>query len=99
MDMIPLSDMLAELRKALRTAQKEAKQSGDIWFLVEDIDLELQVIVSKDANGKAELKIPGFTAGGGGGVSQETVQKVRLKLGPRGADKQSRVHTSDKGKF
>lgn len=99
MDTIPLSDMLAELRKQLRTAQKEAEQNGDIWFLVGDIDLELQVVVSKDANGKAELKIPGFTAGGGGGVSQETVQKLRLKLGPRGADKESRLHTSDKDKF
>lgn len=99
MDTIPLSDMLAELRKELRTAQKEAAQGGDIWFLVEEIDLELQVVVSKDANGKAELKIPGFTAGGGGGVSQEMIQKVRLKLGPRGADRKSRVHASEKGKF
>ncbi len=99
MDTIPLSDMLAELRTQLRTAQKEAQESGDIWFLLEDIDLELQVVVSRDGNGKAELKIPGFTAGGGGGVSKETIQKVRLKLGPRGADKKSRVHASDKGTF
>ncbi len=95
MDTVPLSEMLAELRKQLRAAQEEAEVTGDIWFFVRDIDLELQVVVSKEVDGKVKLKIPGFTAGGGGEIEKEVIQKVRVKLSPKGADKKSRVYAAD----
>ncbi|MCF1182031.1 hypothetical protein L0E83_01095 [Marichromatium gracile] len=99
MSEIPLSKTLACLRQELRAAQQEAEQSGDVWFLVEELELELQVVVSQQGDGKVGFSLLGFEAGGGGGASKETVQKIRLKLGPRGADKEKRLFTSGEGEM
>lgn len=94
---IPLAKTLACLREELRTAQAEAKESGDLWFLVEDIELELSVVVTEQAGGKVGFSVLGFEIGGDAGTNNETVQTLRLKLGPRGADKQKKVFAGKKG--
>ena len=97
MAQIPLSETLSCLRQELRASQKEATESNDLWFLVEDVELELQVVVTKSGEGKVGFSVLGVDIGGSGGASTETVQKIRLKLGPRGADKKSKVFAADEG--
>jgi hypothetical protein len=93
---IPLSNTSSALRNELRAAQKEAKKAGDIWFLIEDIEVELQVVVSANAQGEVGFSVLGVDLGGvSGDVNRETVQRVRLKMGARGADQQARVFAGD----
>lgn len=100
MAQIPLSKTLAVLRKELRAAQKEAKEADDIWFLVQDIELELQVVVSAGGKGEVGISVLGTDLGGvSGDINRETLQRIRLKLGPRGADQRSRVFAGDEGEL
>lgn len=95
MSKIPLAKTLSSLRQELRAAMKEAEQSKDLWFLVDDIELEFQVVVTAEADGKVGFSVLGFDAELGGGGSREAVQRIKLKLGPRGGDKKSRLFSSD----
>jgi predicted secreted protein len=99
MDKIPLAETLSCLRQELRTAREEAREKGDLWFLVEEVEVELQVVVSKDGKGNVGFSVLGVEVGGGGGASKESVQRIRLKLGPRGADKSSKVYAGDDGEM
>lgn len=99
MAQIPLAKTLACLREELRASQLEATKTGDLWFLVEDIELELQVVVTESGDGKVGFSILGFEVGGGGGFSTETVQRLRLKLGPRAADKSKKVFAGEQGEM
>jgi hypothetical protein len=94
---IPLSKTLASLRQELRDAMAEAKQSDDLWFLVQDIELEFQVVVTADADGKVGFSVLGFDAELGGGGGRQSVQRIKLKLGARGGEKKGRVYSADEG--
>jgi hypothetical protein len=99
MDKIPLAETLSCLRQELRTAGEEAREKGDLWFLVEDVEVELQVAVSKDGKGNVGFSVLGVEVGGEGGARKENVQRIRLKLGRRGADRSSKVYAGDDGEM
>ena len=78
--MLELSQVLADLRHQLIQAQLAGKDS-DLHFLMEDIDLELQIVATAEAGGKAGFKILTFgSAEAEGKGSSATTQKLHLKL-------------------
>ena len=73
---IELSEMIGQLRKELLIARDEI-QGSDLKFRVDDIEIELQIVTSKGANGGIK-----FFVEAGGNVSQAQTQKLKLKLKP-----------------
>lgn len=78
---IPLAQMIVDLRRELLQAQKQAEDQ-DLRFRVEDIELEVQFTVGKEAEAKGGVKFWVYNVDAGGKVAAETVQKLRLKLAP-----------------
>lgn len=88
---IELAEAIGQLRAQLNQAIKKGK-GEDLRFEVQDLELELQVVVTKEAkaSGKAEAGVKFWLLGAGkaevgGELSRETaeLQKIRLKLRPK----------------
>ena len=85
-NIVPLADTIEALREELRTARACAEKKGDLRFRVEDLELELQVVVRVDGKGKVGVSVLGADLGVDGGVARESIQKVRIRLGPEEPD-------------
>ena len=94
MDKIPLSEMLAELRKELLEAKWEG-QSSDLKFLIEDIEIELQIVTTKGGKGGGGVKFWVYNAEAEVNASQAKTQKLKLRLKPVGRDGRGEVLISD----
>ncbi len=77
---IGLVEAIESLRAELADAFEEAGNE-DIQFPVAQIDLELQVGVTRDAHGSGKLKFWVLELGAGGGYEAETIQKITIGLG------------------
>ena len=78
--MLALSKVLADLRDELIQAQT-AGEGSELRFLIDDIELELQVAVTAEGNAKAGFKVLTFIdANMEGKGAGSTTQKLRLKL-------------------
>ena len=87
MQELELSDMLVQLRKELKTAQQKAKDDNeDLLFKLEDIEVEVQFMVSDKDKTEAGLKFYVFNAGAGEEKATQTVHKLKLKMVPETAD-------------
>ena len=82
MDKIPLSEMLAELRKELLEAKLEG-QGSDLKFLIEDIEIELQIATTKEAGVDGGVKFWVYNAEAKVDISEARTQKLKLKLKPK----------------
>lgn len=78
---IPLSDLIVELRRELLDAQRRGQQEG-LKFLVEDVELELQLAASDSTEAGAGVKFWILSGEAKGKVSSQSLQKVTLKLKP-----------------
>ncbi len=79
---IGLSELIQQVRAELLLPRKDEVEDR-LYFYVESIELELQVVLSRDA--KAGIKVDVLSVGGaeiGGGIDQDRVQKVHIKLSP-----------------
>ena len=85
MDKIPLSEMLAQLRKDLLQTQEEGKGS-DLKFQIEDIEIELQLATTKEAGVGGGVKFWVFNADAKIDTAEAKTQKLKLKLKPVGTD-------------
>lgn len=83
-DRIPLSSMIQQLRRELEVAQKEGN-GKDLRFEVGDIELELQLGVTDETKANGGIKVWVLNANLEGKAASQTVQKVKLKLTPKGA--------------
>jgi hypothetical protein len=92
---IELSEMIVELRRELLKAQQHGEKE-DLKFHVEDIDVELQVAVAKEAQTKGGVKFWVCTAEAGGKLGSQTVHTLRLKLKPIASE--GKLHISDRDK-
>lgn len=82
---IELAEMVQNLRSELEKAL-EVAEGQQIRFDLDEVTLEAQVQVSREASGKAGVKFWVFsTAEAGGKVGQTQGHKVVLKLKPRTA--------------
>src|SRR5208337_4781645 len=81
---IPLSELIAELRSELSEAQKEGT-GKELRFTVEEIEIELKVGITKEAEADGKVKFWVYEAGLKGGVSEQDLQRVLLRIKPIGA--------------
>ena len=81
MDKIPLSEMLAQLRKELVQAQWEGEDSN-LKFLIEDIEIELQIATTKGADGGGGVQFWVYNAEAQVDVSEAKPQTLKCKLKP-----------------
>ena len=75
---------LAETIEALRAELRKAVLAGDdaeIQFPVTGVQVEFQVGVKKNADGKAGIKFWLVELGAGSGYAHESVQKVTVNFG------------------
>jgi hypothetical protein len=79
MDGPELSAVIADLRASLQKAKEEG-DGKDLRFSVEDVEVEFQVAVTREAGGKFGLKVYVFDAHADGKQSQAFTQKVKLKM-------------------
>lgn len=76
---IPLAKMLAELRAELLAAQDEGT-GKNLRFLVDDIELELQVATTQEDTGGVGIKFWVINADAKLKDAEVNTQKVKLKL-------------------
>ena len=90
---VELAEAIGQLRTQLNRAIREG-EGEDLRFEVKDLELELQVVVTKDAKvaGKVEAGVKFWLLGAGtasaeGGLSksESQVQRIRLQLRPKSA--------------
>lgn len=78
---IPLSDLIAELRQELATAKYKG-QGQDLKLQVEEAEIELQVIISKEEGGGGGVKFWVLNADASEKFSNATTQKIKVKMKP-----------------
>lgn len=79
MENIELSEMLGQLRKELSKAQGDGRDS-ELKFLIEDIEIELQVATTQSGEGGGGVKIAVVSFGAKVNASKVDTQKLKLKL-------------------
>lgn len=78
---IPLSDLITELRKELAKAKAQG-QGDDIRLQVEEAEIELQVVITREDGVKGGVKFWVVNAELKDNYSDATTQKIKLKLKP-----------------
>ena len=81
---IPLSELITELRSELAKAQKQGA-GKEPRFKIEEIEIELKVGITKEAEAGGKVKFWVYEAGLKGGVSEQDLQRVLLTIKPIGA--------------
>ncbi len=86
---IPLTEVMGQLRKEMLAAVEAGKGEG-LQFEVQDVEVEMQVVVSKGGAGELggeggiRLWVLGKAAGKlSGKYESSQIQKVKLKLRPK----------------
>lgn len=82
MSKIGLKEMILNLRQELMAARTEGSQE-ELRFLVEDIEVELEVLATKEgtAGGKVDFWV--YTADLHGKLAEASRQKLKLRLKPQ----------------
>lgn len=78
---VPIADLISYLRTELIRAG-EAGKDMPVRFETMEIELELQVGVSKSLEGNAGIELYVFSLGADGGYEKEQIQTIRLKMKP-----------------
>ena len=76
-----LSDVLVQLRRELEEAQEKA-MNEKLQLTVKDIEIELEVATTKEADGKVGFKVWLVEGEAGGGLSHQQTHTLRLRLEP-----------------
>jgi hypothetical protein len=90
---IPLAETLQTLRHELQRAQLQSTGEG-ILFEIDNVELELQVVISRKARGEAGVEFWVVRAGGEIERSGETTHTIKLSLTPV-SDKPGKVKVSN----
>lgn len=96
MDKIPLSEMLAELRKQLLEAQDLGKDAP-LKFLIEDVELEVQLATTRGADGSVGVKFWVYNADAKVKASDVKTQTLKLQLKVVGRDGKSPAQIASEG--
>lgn len=90
---IELAEMLTELRAQLLKARDEGADKT-LKFEIADVEIEVQIATTKEAEGKGGVKFWVYNAEAGVAASEGTTQRLKLKLRPTGPDGKP-VYVSD----
>jgi predicted ATP-dependent Lon-type protease len=82
---IPLSDLIAELRKELTTAKAQG-EGQDLKLQVEEAEVELQVVVTQEEGMGGGVKFWVLNFDANEKSTNATTQKIKLKLKPLDAE-------------
>jgi hypothetical protein len=82
---IELAEMLTELRAQLLKARGEGAGEA-LKFEIADVEIEVQIATTKEAEGKGGVKFWVYNAEAGVAASEGTTQRLKLKMQPIGAD-------------
>lgn len=82
---LELVDMIRDLREQLIQAQGEGEGKA-VRFLVEDVELELDIAVEEQAEGKLSAKFYVLTSHLKGTKKDMVTQRIKLKLKPNVED-------------
>ena len=94
---IELAEMLTELRTELLKARGAGADEA-LKFEIADVEIEVQIVATKEAEGKGGVKFWVYNAEAGVAASEGTTQRLKLKLRPTGADGKP-VYVSDNDKL
>jgi hypothetical protein len=78
---VGLADAVDALRAELSEAMARARDQ-EIQFPVGEIQFEFQIGVTREAEGKAGLRVWVLELGAGGSYARESVQKITVSLEP-----------------
>lgn len=81
-DTFGLPEVLEKLRSDLLEAQLAGKGSPMVLLLGE-VEVELKIVATKSAGGKAGFKLAIFGAEASGSLSEAATQTLKLKLTPK----------------
>jgi hypothetical protein len=88
---VELSEFLNQLRLELQVLSHEAADQS-LQLVLDSLEVELHVAVTKAANAEAKAKFWVFEVGGvGGSVGQTATQIIKLKMTPRRPDQPDRA--------
>lgn len=93
---VPIASLISYLRSELIKAGEGAVESS-VKFETLEIELELQVGVSKTVESEAGIELYVFSLGAEGGFQKEQIQTIKLKLKPTDA-KGGKHFTADDSK-
>lgn len=91
---IGLAEMLTDLRSELLKARDEGA-GKEMRFEVADVELEVMVSTTKEAQGKGGVKFWVYNAEAGVSGSEGKTHRLKLKLRPTGADGKSPIPIND----
>lgn len=80
-DSIELVDVIKKLREDIAFAIDDGEQQ-DIRFNVNSIDVELQTVIKKEANGGIKFEVFNIGANAEGKLNKSTTHKIKLNLTP-----------------
>ena len=78
---VGLADAVDALRAELSVAMARARDQ-EIQFPVGEIQVEFQIGVTREAEGKGGLKLWVLELGAGASYTRESIQKITVSLGP-----------------
>src|SRR5215831_8833332 len=78
---VELTEAISALRRQLGEAMR-AGEDEDIRFRLGSVELEFALTVKKDVHGDGGVRFGVISLGAGGGLSRDTVQRVKLTLQP-----------------
>jgi len=85
--MITLTSAIQSLRKELAAAARQAAVEDEgVRMVVEDAEVELQVMLTKELKANTEVNVWVVKVGGSGGATSADTHVVRLRLKPMTAD-------------
>jgi hypothetical protein len=80
-EQVELADAIAALREQLGEALR-AGSDEDVRFRLGPVELEFALTVKKDLHAEGGIKFWVISLGAGGGMSHDTVHRVKLVLQP-----------------
>jgi Trypsin-co-occurring domain 2 len=76
-----LAEWIGALRAELRRAQ-DAASGEDIRFLVGPVELELEIVSTREADGSGQIRFWVLSAGASARVGRESTQRITMTLTP-----------------
>lgn len=79
---VELAQLISQLRQELNSAMRDG-EGEDLRFELGPVELELTVVVSKEAGPNAKVRFWVLELGADGKMASQATQRIKLSLDPR----------------